>query len=347
MLLARALLRRPRLLILDNPFAGFDAGFRDKLQRILHSLLQDDLCIVLASNGREPIPPGITHVLYMDRGEVVAQGPREEMLRFLSISQQLDQEKSDALLAHRTGGAQGRETPARSLVQMRDVSVSYDGVQILDGVDWSVRAGENWALLGPNGAGKTTLLSLILADNPQVYANDVTLFGKRRGSGETIWDVKKRIGWVAPELHLYYPKNVPCFEVVCSGFYDTTGPYRRCSSQQREAARGWLRRLGLAQVGDMRFGALSEGEQRLILIARALVKGPELLVLDEPCQGLDAANRDRVLHLVEAIGEYTASSLIYVSHHRDALPRIITHVLRLEAGRVVSTEGAGCKALSV
>ncbi|MFN2230380.1 MAG: ATP-binding cassette domain-containing protein, partial [Anaerolineae bacterium] len=131
-----------------------------------------------------------------------------------------------------------------------------------------------------------------------------------------------------------YPRNVSCFEVVCSGFYDAMGPYRRCTARQREAIAEWLQRLGLAHVGDAAFGALSEGEQRMILIARALVKEPDLLILDEPCQGLDEANRDRVLRTVEALSDHTASSLIYVSHQHDALPGTITHLLRLEAGRV-------------
>jgi molybdate transport system ATP-binding protein len=335
-LLARALLKRPRLLILDNPFVGLDAGFRDRLRQILSTLMEEELRVVVVMSGREPVPEGITHVLLMDQGKVVAQGPKEEMLCALPADEGSDPDEPEAFPLSVVGTARHGLTRTGFLVQMRNVSVSYGSVQILDGVDWLVRAGENWALVGPNGAGKTTLLSLILGDNPQAYANDVSLFGKRRGSGETIWDVKKRIGWVAPELHLYYPKNVPCIEVVCSGFHDTTGPYRRCSSQQREAACGWLRRLGMQRVGDMAFGAVSEGEQRLVLIARALVKGPELLILDEPCQGLDAANRDGVLRMVEAVGDHTASSLIYVSHQRDALPGIITHMLRLEAGRVVS-----------
>ena len=336
-LLARALLKRPRLLILDNPFAGLDTAFRDKLQRILGEVMAGDIRIILVTPGREPVPPGFTHVLIMDRGDVVAQGSREEMLHLLPAAQQSDRGQSEVRPAETASQVRNR-AESGPLVQMRDVSVSYGGIQILGGVDWSVRAGEHWALLGPNGAGKTTLLSLILGDNPQAYANDITLFGRRRGSGETIWDVKERIGWVAPELHLYYPRNISCFEVVCSGFHDTTGFYQRCSSQQRDTARDWLQRLGLLNIGDMQFGAVSEGEQRMALIARALVKGPELLVLDEPCQGLDAANRDRVLRLVEAIGQHAASSLIYVSHHRDALPRTITHLLRLEAGRIVSRE---------
>jgi molybdate transport system ATP-binding protein len=335
-LLAGALLKKPRLLILEDPFAGLDTAFRDKLQRILGDLMARDLRLVLVTLGREPLLPGITHVLIMGREGVVAQGTREEMHRHLSAARQSDPGRPEARPVGTVSRAHSRRENARPLVQMRGVSISYGGVQILDGVDWSVRAGENWAVVGPNGAGKTTLLSLILGDNPQAYANDITLFGKRRGSGDTIWELKERIGWVAPELHLYYPRNVACLDVVCSGFHDAIGTHGRCSARQREIARAWLRRLGLAPVAGLQFGALSEGEQRLVLIARALVKKPELLVFDEPCQGLDAEHRDKVLRLVETLGDRAASGLIYVSHHRDALPRTVTHLLRLEAGRVIS-----------
>jgi molybdate transport system ATP-binding protein len=335
-LLARALLRQPQLLILDNPFAGLDAGFRDRLHEILEILMEDDLQVILVTNGRESLPSAITHVLLMDRGGVIAQGDREKMWQVAPKYPRSDLSQLEAVPAAASQEHEDAEaTRTGSLVEMRSVSVSYSGVQVLENVDWTVGPGENWALLGRNGAGKTTLLSLVLGDNPQAYANDVSLFGNRRGSGDNIWDIKSRIGWVAPELHLYYPRNVSCFEVVCSGFYDALGPYQRCTAQQCETITDWLQRLGLAHIRELAFGAISEGEQRMILIVRGLVKRPELLVLDEPCQGLDAANRDRVLGMVEALGGDTAASMIYVSHHRDALPGSITHFLRLEEGRVV------------
>jgi len=177
------------------------------------------------------------------------------------------------------------------------------------------------------------LLSLILADNPQAYANDITLFGKRRGSGESIWEIKQSIGWVAPELHLYYPRSATCLDVVCSGFFDSVGLYRRPSAHQRESASAWLRTLGL-DCAEAVFAEVSEGEQRLALLARAMVKNPALLVLDEPCQGLDAGNRDRVLQAIDSIGG-DKTSLIYVTHRGDELPRRITRVLSLNQGRVV------------
>jgi molybdate transport system ATP-binding protein len=198
-----------------------------------------------------------------------------------------------------------------------------------------VRENEQWALLGPNGAGKTTLLSLILADNPQAYANDITLFGKRRGTGESIWEIKQNIGWVAPELQLYYPRDATCIDVACSGWFDSIGLYRECSGEQRAAAEKWLGEFGMTECADIAFEKISEGEQRLALLARAMVKEPGLLVLDEPCQGLDAENRDRVLQAVDGLSQRSGASMIYVTHRADELPQSITHVLRLNEGQVV------------
>jgi molybdate transport system ATP-binding protein len=217
---------------------------------------------------------------------------------------------------------------------MKRVNVSYGKARILRDIDWTVQRGEHWALLGPNGAGKTTLLSLILGDHPQAYANHVALFGRRRSSGESIWEIKQRIGWVAPELHLYHPRNITGLRVVESGFYDSVGLYRACSQTQRQMAQQWMKRLGIEDYADLPFAKLSEGEQRLVLLARALVKDPLLLILDEPCQGLDAQNRERVRQIVDTIGRHRDISIIYVTHNADELPRIINCVLRLDRGKV-------------
>lgn len=168
---------------------------------------------------------------------------------------------------------------------MNRVNVSYQGHPILRDVDWTVRRGEKWALVGANGSGKSTLLSLICGDNPQAYANDIVLFDRRRGTGESIWDIKKRIGYVSPEMHTYYLEPIPCEEVVASGFFDSVGLYRRCTPEQTAAAREWLRLFDAEDLAGKPFTQISYGQQRLVLLARAFVKDPDLLVLDEPFHG--------------------------------------------------------------
>src|SRR5208337_1001930 len=178
--------------------------------------------------------------------------------------------------------SKGRAVAAggRELVRLRDVTLRYGRSTILEGIDWTVRAGESWALLGPNGSGKTTLLSLILGDNPQAYSNQVVLFGRRRGTGESIWEIKRRIGSVSPELHLHFNDAATCIEVVLSGFHDTVGLFHRPTARQRALARQWLSRFGLIHLARAPLFALSAGLQRMVLLARALVKGPPLLLLD-------------------------------------------------------------------
>jgi molybdate transport system ATP-binding protein len=212
---------------------------------------------------------------------------------------------------------------------MKNVTVRYNGIPVLDGLDWTVRRGENWAVVGPNGSGKTTLLHLISADLPQAYANDIMLFGRRRGSGESIWEIKRRIGMVGAEMQFAYGKPITALETVLSGFFDSVGLYRTADRNQVSAAKRWMDDLGIGHLQDRRQDRLSCGEQRLVLVTRAVVKSPELLLLDEPCQGLDAANRRRVLSLIDTIGSRTPTQIITVTHHRDETLPCIHRELRL------------------
>jgi molybdate transport system ATP-binding protein len=226
------------------------------------------------------------------------------------------------------------------LVELRRATVRYGETTVLDRVSWILRRGEHWALLGPNGSGKSTLLELIHGDNPQAYANEVWLFGRRRGAGESIWELREKLGFVSSRLQVAYRRSLPVLEVVASGFFDSIGLYRRPSPAQLAAAERWIGRLGLDELASRPFLRLSYGQRRLALVARAMVKEPELLILDEPCDGLDPANRRMVLELIERIGRQTAASLLYVSHREDELPRCLTHRLRLQAGRVVECAAA-------
>jgi molybdate transport system ATP-binding protein len=277
----------------------------------------------------DEVPQEATHVLLVHRGRIALAGPRGPVLRSRAFHEAMRPPRNARL--RKVGSGRGR--PREPVIEMRDVSIRYGRVRALDRVSWTVRRGERWAVLGPNGAGKTTLLSLVLADHPQAYANDLRLFGARRGSGESIWDIKRRIGCVSPESHLFHERRGTALEAVCSGFHDAAGLYRACSPRERAEAKRWLRRMGLSRLVNEPLGRLSEGEQRLVLLARALVKRPEMLVLDEPCQGLDSTNRRRFLRVLETLLRRSRLTVLYVTHEREEIPAGFTRVMLLERGQ--------------
>ena len=256
LLIARALLPSPKLLILDDPFAGLDAGSRPALAAAVTNLMQEGTQIILVAQRPEEVIPGITHVLIIRNGRVALAGRREDVLtpaRMKRFAGKADHGE-DAILPELRLPLPEAETAARRpgepLVEMTNIHVAYGEHVVLDGLNWTVRRGEHWAVVGPNGSGKSTLLSLITGDNLQVYANEVRLFGKRRGEGESIWDIRRRIGVVSPELQLRYRKPVSVREVVLSGFFDSIGLYRRPDREQEAIADRWLEILGMADKAE-------------------------------------------------------------------------------------------------
>ena len=329
-LLAHALLRSPRLLILDDPFGGLDPAARLRLKRTIHRLMGAGLPVLLITNRPDELPPDTTHLLLVRHHRIIAQGPRRVMLKH-PLARKL------ASLPPFSSPAPKRRTPKRRatpLIELNHATVRLGTRRILDDVCWTMRRGEHWALLGPNGSGKTTLLSLIQGDNPQAYALDLRLFGARPETTQTLWRLRRRIGWLSPEMHLHYPAGWSCLNVVCSGFYNSVGLYEPATSRQRAAARERLLRFGLAQRTEQSFGELSLGDQRLVLLARAVVKKPRLLILDEPCQGLDAAHRHVLISAVDTVVRQTGASLVFVTHHAGEMPACITDILELKSGRV-------------
>ena len=299
--LRRALQSGPEILVIDNPYIGLDPHARKVLTRQLTELAATTTLVLVLSRVAE-IPPFITHVIPVADGEAGEKLPREAWM--------------DAVLP-----------PA--VIRMRGVTIRYGERVILDSLDWTVRQGEHWALTGANGSGKSTLLSLICADNPMAYACDIELFGRPRGSGETIWDIKRNIGFVSPELHRAFQVDASALDIVTSGLFDTEGLYRHPSAEQYACARRWMGEFGIAGLAERPFLQLSSGEQRLCLVARAFVKDPPLYVLDEPLHGLDDAQRLHVKALLDRFCGAPGKTLLMVTHYPEEYPSCIDHSLTL------------------
>jgi molybdate transport system ATP-binding protein len=288
--LARTLLAKPRTLIIDNPFIGLDAEMREQLRDFLPQLDGIVEELYLVVARRKDIPDYVTDIIVM---------PVEKL--------------------------------TKEVIAFRNVTIRYGERTILKDLNWTVNEGEHWALSGQNGAGKSTLLSLVCGDNPQRYACDIALFGQRQGEpGRSIWDLKRRIGYVSPELHRSYHRDLPALSVVASGLKDTVGLYVRTSAEERQQCLFWMQLFGVAQLADRSFLRLSSGEQRLLLVVRAFVKDPDLLVLDEPLHGLDDRNRELVKRVVEWYCQRPGKTLVYVSHYHEEWPQCIDHELFLK-----------------
>ena len=331
-LIGKALLSEPKLLILDEPFEGLDTKSVLWLKETLSDLIKNGLAVWLVSHRFEELVPEITHVLCLKSGEIFAQGLRSQVLItevMEGLYEKVDHKETN--LKTNENSTEINRTPIstgffesvtekdrkHSLIRMRNVNVHYGEKVVLKKFFWSVEQGENWKIVGPNGSGKSTLLSLICGDNLQAYANEIYLFGRRRGTGESIWDIKQKIGFVSSEFQVRYRQPVNALKVVLSGFFDSIGYYQPASVTQKERALSLMELLEITNLTDLDFTRLSYGQQRLILIARAMIKSPPLLILDEPCQGLDRTNRKRVLELVDLVGKNTTTQILYVTHSAD------------------------------
>jgi len=336
-LIVRTLMTRPKILILDNPFIGLDAHSRDQLNEVLESLISlEGLQLIFVLSNPADIPDSVTHVLPINDRTLSKTLSRTNFLADFTLQNNLFPLKQSVQKEHSFHKYTQADFASDSLdetgnishdkvVQLCKVHIGYGKRTILKDLNWTVLRGEKWALLGPNGAGKSTLLSLICADNPQSYANDIRLFNLKRGSGESIWDIKKHIGYVSPEMHSYYLKNVPCIDIVGSGLFDTIGLYRKCSSEQLASCEKWMKIFGIDHLRNKSFLNISSGEQRLCLLARAFVKNPALLILDEPLHGLDVTNKLKAKEIIENFCKDPDKTLIYVTHYINEIPNCINN----------------------
>ncbi|STQ70220.1 molybdate ABC transporter ATP-binding protein ModF [Hafnia alvei] len=328
-LLCQTLMSQPDLLVLDEPFDGLDVNSRAQLAQMLQTLNAQGVTTVLVLNRFDDIPDFIEHVGVLAECELTHVGNRLDVLSQALVAQLAHSESlADMRLPETEDPRQQDRLPHdQPRIMLKNGCVHYNDRPILNHLDWQVDPQQHWQIVGPNGAGKSTLLSLITGDHPQGYSNDLTLFGRRRGSGETIWDIKKHIGYVSSNLHLEYRVSISLRNVILSGFLDSIGIYQATSDRQEKLTDQWLEMLGMQALSHHPFHDLSWGQQRLALIARALVKHPALLILDEPLQGLDPINRQLVKRWIDILMTDGNSQLLFVSHHAEDAPDCITHRL--------------------
>ena len=338
-LLARALISGKKLLLLSDPFAGLDAESRKIIFDFIENIHSP--YIILGMERWNEIPSSITNVVEFTDKAISFCGSRADYEKLLKeraskAEAKRGEEKNEFSSLYKETSSQTivEETEEKLLVQMNNVNVSWSENHVLKNLNWTVEKGQHWLIRGPNGSGKTTLLELITGDNMQVYCNDVKLFGIKRGSGESVWDIKKHLGIVSYRLHVEYRMlgGTSLENVIISGFRDSIGLYEAAKDTELALAKKWLTLGGFEGREKQTFGSLSYGEQRAILILRSAVKCPDLLILDEPCHGLDENYRTKILHLMELIGEGGTTTMLHVTHDPTEKLNCEHNILELRPG---------------
>lgn len=333
--LAEAVLRRAEWILLDNPYTGLDAAARILLNDTLDALAAKGMHYILVTAPAD-IPASVTHIAELKDGRIGELLTHAAYASVKPVSSLHSTDHAHMLTVCRTIAPAYSYPDFSVAIRMVNVQVQYHHKTILDGINWEVKKGECWSVSGHNGSGKSTLLSLVNGDNPQAFANEIYLFDRRKGSGESIWDIKQKIGYISPELHHYFDAACSAYEVIASGLFDTIGLFRQLSPSQKEIIDQWIHALEIGRISKRNFKQLSDGEQRRVLLARALVKNPPLLVLDEPCQGLDREIAADFIALIDTICIELQKTLIYVSHYKEEIPSCVTHSLELVQGRIAA-----------
>lgn len=294
--------QKPDFIIFDNPFDHLDQASRVILAESLKDLIEDIAIIQIVNR--------VTDVLNFVPNKAQIKDNTYELhpisqteshfktLNAATIPKPIDQHSLEESI----------------LIKLDNVSVSYDERKILDNISWTIKQGEFWQLIGPNGSGKSTILSLITGDNPKGFGQDLFLFGRKKGSGESVWDIKKQIGIFTTSMTDLFQKSHTLEEMILSGFFDSIGLYIEPTTHQKQIVTQWLEVIEMTHLRKKRFIDLSIGQQRVALIVRAVLKHPPLLILDEPVEGLDDENVDLVIQLINTIKQETNVSILYVSH---------------------------------
>lgn len=323
-LLARALVTEPRLLLLDEAFDGLDTAAREAMGKAASHAAATGASLVCTAHRVEDLPPCITHVLRLEQGRVVFCGPRRDLPPECAAEHPC----MEFILPPRPGFAENSGTDP--VLELEDADVYVDRAKVLHGINWQVLPGQNWRISGPNGSGKSTLLRALAGLEQVALGGSLRWFGRRHPPLE---ELQRHVGYLSDQLHAAYGYDLTGRELVWSGFDGSVGLYRDIAPEEQAIARRWITLLDLEQYAGELVSRLSSGTGRRFFLARALVSGPRVLLLDEPCSGMDASAR-RLFMAALATSMAQGIQCLYVSHHDLDVPVGITHELSLKDGRV-------------
>ncbi|MDE6225174.1 MAG: ATP-binding cassette domain-containing protein [Muribaculaceae bacterium] len=326
LLIINILCDNPDLLILDNPYIGLDAASRNDFDEAMKSLRDNGISVVFLLCDKADVPDYVDSIIAMDNCKISYPIIGKDVSSFLSNTEKRDSQAKPVFPVKTTAS---NHKDCDIIFSIKDGHARYGDKKIFENFNWTVRRGECWALKGPNGSGKSLLLSMICADNPQGYANDIVLFDRKRGSGESIWEIKDAIGYVCPEMQLYFKSNDTVREIIVQGMRNSLNRYMPSTPEEREVVDNWMNVMVISHLSERKFSELSSGEQRMVMLARALVKQPELLVLDEPLHGLDGEHKELVINIINGLVERNGSTLILVSHYENEYPDCINHIKQI------------------
>jgi len=306
-LLQHLLGKQPDFLILDNLFDNLDSASREALKEVLETRSGNLLLIQFLSRS-EDLLEGIKNRAFLSGSRMVGfpdYTPEEVKLKGERFTGALPPAPDASL------------SLPEVLIDFRKVDLSYGPTPILSQIEWKIEKGDFWELRGPNGSGKTSLITMIIGDNPKAYGQNLYLFGNRKGSGESVWDIKAKIGYFTPSLTDRFRGNHTAEAMLISGLLDSVGLYIAPTDQQRALAQSWLSLLGLSDRAKTQFRNLSEGHQRLLMCARAMIKHPPVLILDEPTAGLDETSAGLLISLVQKMAAESETAILFVSHRKE------------------------------
>ena len=309
-LLQYLLSQNPAYFIVDEVYDHLDISTQSAVLKKFESIAQT-IPIIQIFHRKKEIFPFINHYFSYHNNDLIAHVSLEQLL--LSVQGQFHTPAHVALPLP----LKAFEPLLNPLVALINVSVSYEGRPIVKDINWTINAGEFWQLIGPNGSGKTTLLSLITGDNPKGYGQALYLFGKKKGSGETVWDIKQKIGYFNASITQHFSRQDSIEKMIISGFNDSIGLYITPTDQQIRLAQEWLHFIQLYPQRNKAIQFLTMAQQRMVLIARAMVKHPPLLILDEPTAGLDDASAALIITMIQQIVHQSKTTILYVSHSKE------------------------------